>query len=138
MAVTTRTNLKDSYMKLIEEFPLRRIRTAADHSKAIKIALRLSGSKDRGARDYLDVLVDLVAEYERRAGQTIDTSKVTAADLVRHTLAERGLTINSLAGLVGLPQSNLSEMLNGKRDWSKAAIRALSTRLNIPVERFIY
>jgi hypothetical protein len=37
---------------------------------------------------------------------------------------------------VGVPQSNLSEMLAGKRDWSKAAIRGLSSHLNIRIDRF--
>ena len=138
MPATTRANVTDSYMELISEFPLRRIKTAADHVRATKMVLRLSvvGS-DRGAADYLDVLVDLIADYEKRAGHVIDTSKVTAADLVRHRIEERGMSVSSLARLIGVPQSNLSEMLSGKRDWSKNAIRGLSSHLNIRADRFL-
>jgi hypothetical protein len=47
------------------------------------------------------------------------------------------MSVSSLAGRIGIPQPNLSEMLNGKRDWSKTAIRGLSGHLNIRVERFL-
>jgi antitoxin component HigA of HigAB toxin-antitoxin module len=50
---------------------------------------------------------------------------------------ERGLSVSALARLIGVPQSNLSEMLSGKRDWSKTAIRALAAHLHIAAGRFL-
>ena len=138
MPATTRRRVADSYMELIREFPLRRLKTAAKHRRATKLVLRLStAGSDRGVAEYVDVLVDLIADYERRTGQIVDTSRVSAADLVRHRIEERGLSVNALARLIGLPQSNLSEMLSGKRGWSKSAIRALSAHLNIRADRFL-
>jgi antitoxin component HigA of HigAB toxin-antitoxin module len=138
MPSTIRHSAADSYMELIAEFPLRRLKTAAEHAKAKRIILRLSARPtDRGASDYLDVLVDLVADFERRSKESIDSSAVSASDLVRHRMEERGMSVSSLASLIGIPQPNLSEMLNGKRDWSKTAIRGLSVRLNIRAERFL-
>ena len=139
MAVMTKkVTVAGRYMELIGEFPLRRIKSASIHARAKALVLRLSSRKaDRGTTDYLDVLADLIADYEKRSGQVIDTSKVSAADLVRHRIEERGLSISSLARLICLPQSNLSEMLSGKRDWSKTAICGLSAHLNIRAERFL-
>lgn len=138
MPVVTKAPRLDSYMELIKEFPLRRIKSRTSHAKAMKMARRLSNeAANGGARDYLDVLIDLIVEYEKRAGWSIDTSKVTAADLVRHSIDERGLSVSELARAVGVPQSNLSEMLSGKRGWSKTVIRALSAHLNIKAERFL-
>ena len=138
MPVTRKATVADRYMELISEFPLRRINTASAHAKAKMLALRLSGAKtDRGSADYLDVLVDLIADYEKRSGQAINASAISAADLVRHRMEERGLSISALARLIGLPQSNLSEMLSGKRAWSKTAIRGLSAHLNVTAERFL-
>lgn len=138
MPATTKAAIADTYMKLICEFPLRRIKNAADHAKAKKLVLHLSvPDTDRGTAEYLDVLIDLVIDYEKRAEQVIGTSNVSAADLVRHRIEERDMSISSLARLIGVPQSNLSEMLNGNRDWSKNAIRSLSARLNIKVDRFL-
>ena len=138
MPTISRHAAADSYMDLIAEFPLRRIKTAAEHKKARQIILRLSRQKaDRGASDYLDVLVDLVADFERRSEFGFDSSRLSASDLVRHRIEERGISISSLASHIGVPQPNLSEMLSGKRDWSKTAIRGLSAHLNIRAERFL-
>ena len=129
----------DSYFQLIRAFPLRRIRTSADHAKAKAIYLRHSAEPDpdAGTRDYLDVLADLIAEFEERTNQTVQTEGLTAQELVRHRLAERGMSVSELARDIGIAQPNLSEMLNGRRDWSKAAIRELSKKFNIRAERFL-
>jgi antitoxin component HigA of HigAB toxin-antitoxin module len=138
MRTATRNVAADSYMELIAEFPLRRIKSIAEHRKATRLVLRLSAQQpDRGVSDYLDVLVDLIADFERRSGQDLGASQVSAGDIVRHRIDERGMSVSALARLIGVPQSNLSEMLNGKRDWSKAAIRGLCTHLNMRAERFL-
>ena len=138
MPVITRSAAGDSYMKLVLEFPLRRIMSASEHAKARRIVLRLSAKKaDRGISGYLDLLIDLIADYEKRSEQVIDSSITTAAELVRHRIDQRGMSVSELARSIGIPQSNLSEMLSGKRDWSKAAIRGLSSRLNIRADRFL-
>jgi HTH-type transcriptional regulator / antitoxin HigA len=138
MVTLTKKRAADSYLRLVRAWPLRRLRSAAEHAKASEVYLKLSSRRaDRGTRDYLDVLADVIAEYERRTEQTIDASDLTAADLVRHRLEERGLSVSALAREIGVPQPNLSEMLNGRRDWSKAVILALSRTFNIRAERFL-
>jgi antitoxin component HigA of HigAB toxin-antitoxin module len=138
MPTSLKKPVADSYLDHVREFPLRRIKSAAEHSKAIAAYLRVSkGKRDRGTSDYIEVLLDLISDFEKRSGYTIDTSEVTAADLIRHKLEERGMSVSALAREVGVAQSNLSEMLNGTRDWSKAAIRGLSRYLNIRAERFL-
>src|SRR5205807_962367 len=123
MRTTTRKTSNDTYFEHVRAFPLRRIRTASDHQRATRFSLILSRSNaDRGTREYLDVLVDLIADYEQRTSQTMDTSGISAAELVRHRIHERGISVSALAREIGIPQPNLSEMLNGGRDWSKAAI----------------
>jgi HTH-type transcriptional regulator/antitoxin HigA len=136
--VAAKKTLPDSYFGLVRNFPLRRLRNSAEHARAKSIFLKLSSRRiDQGARDYLYVLVDLIAEYEKRSHQAVDPGNVTAAELVRHRLEEKGISVNALAKEIGIAQSNLSEMLNGNRDWSKTAIRALSKLLNIRAERFL-
>ncbi len=125
-------------MELIRQFPLRRLRTTAEHTAATRLILRLSDhTGDKRISDYLDVLVDLVADYERTSAQLVHGVKLSAADLVRHRLQERGISVNALARLIGAPQSNLSEMLNGRRGWSKSVIRSLCEHPNIRAERFL-
>ncbi len=43
-------------------------------------------------------------------------------------------SISKLAREVGIDQSNLSEMLSGRRDWSKSAIRRLSERFALALK----
>ena len=126
----------DSYLQLVQAFPLRRICTAAGHCQAKAVYLRLSGGRlDRGGRAYMDVMADLLADYERRSGDVDELGAVTAAELVRHRLEQRGMSVSALARAAGLSQSNLSE--NGTRQWSKSAIRSLSIYLNIRADRFL-
>ena len=130
----------DSYLQLIKAFPLRRLKTPQEHRAAMKIYLDLAGgaaASDAGTGPYLEVLVDLIADFERRAGWAINARGVTAAELVRHLLAERGQSVNALAKQIGFPQSNLSEMLAGKRAWSKTAILALTDVFPIDPRRFL-
>jgi antitoxin component HigA of HigAB toxin-antitoxin module len=130
--------LADTYFDLVREFPLRRLASAAEHARAKEIYLRVSSSHpDAGSRDYLNVLADLVAEYEKRMDRTVDTSGLSAADLIRHRLRERKMSVNALAKEIGMPQSNLSDMLNGRREWSKAAIRSLTKMFRLSAERFL-
>ncbi len=137
MPTKTKTARRDTYFELVRSFPLRRITSASEHAKSKRFFREHGHKTDRGTVDYLHVLVDLIVDYEKRAGFTIDTSDVTAADLVRHKIDERGMTVSALAKEIGMAQSNLSQMLNGTRGWSKAAIRALSKLLNIRAERFL-
>lgn len=132
MALKART-ITDSYFELVKQFPLRKINGAEEHRLALAVVARFASRPiiDRGVADYLGVLIDLVAEYERRAGYAIETSDVTAAEVVRHLMDENGLTISGLAREIGIAQSNLSEMLSGKREWSKTAIRRLSERFSL-------
>jgi antitoxin component HigA of HigAB toxin-antitoxin module len=135
--VTGNPTVTDRYMELISIFPLRRLKSGADHARATRMVLKLStGKADRGSRDYLDVLVDLIAAYERHTLQTVDTTDLPIADLVRHRLEQRRMSVSALAREIGVAQSNLSEMLSGKRDWSKAAIGGISKTLNIRADRF--
>lgn len=129
MALKTR-RIKDSYFELVKEFPLRKITGPGEHRQALAVVARFAGHEkvDEGIVDYLGVLTDLIAAYEIRAGHAIDTSEIGAADVVRHLMAENNLTISGLAREISVGQSNLSEMLGGKREWSKAAIRGLSER----------
>ena len=56
----------DSYLNLIHQFPLRPIRSDDELNRAIAVidSLLDLGRLDAGQRDYLDVLSDLVENYE--------------------------------------------------------------------------
>jgi len=126
MAAALTGHGKDAYMELVQAFPLRPIRSRSRHQQALTILRGLNGKRGTAVRDYKTVLLALIAEYERSSNLLFDTSKVTAADIVLHLLDERNMSVNALAATLEISQSSLSEMLNGRRDWSKSAIISLS------------
>jgi plasmid maintenance system antidote protein VapI len=44
------------------------------------------------------------------------------SEIVRHLLGKHGVSVNAFAKQQGIAQSALSDMLRGKRDWSKSVI----------------
>ena len=74
------------------------------------------------AAEFKKVLVSIIETYERESGMQLDTSGVSAADVVRHLLAEREMSVNAFAKELGISQSALSDTLNGRCEWSKSVI----------------
>jgi antitoxin component HigA of HigAB toxin-antitoxin module len=114
---------KDTYLELILSIhPLRPIETSAQHEQAKRALRSLAHDKRPVAVKFKKVLAGIIEAYEREAHLEFDVSDVSAADIVRHLLAERGMSVNAFAKDRGISQSALSDMLNGKRDWSKSVI----------------
>jgi HTH-type transcriptional regulator/antitoxin HigA len=118
--------VRDRYMELVAAFPLRPLRSGAAHQQAKQVLRSLGGEQGSGAEDYKAVLVKLIVDFEQNAEHRIDTTGVSAADVVRHLLAERDMSVNAFARAAGVSQSTLSEMLRGKRQWSRTAILRIS------------
>src|SRR2546421_48783 len=106
----------------VQCFPLRPIRTRSAHRQAKSVLRSLIGRRGSAVRDYKSVLAVLVTDYELTANLRLDKSKVTAGQIVSHLIEERGMSVNALAKSLGISQSSLSEMINGRRDWGKQAI----------------
>jgi antitoxin component HigA of HigAB toxin-antitoxin module len=118
---------RDPYLDLIlTVHPLRPIGSVDEHQRAKQALRSLAGDKREVAAKFKKVLIGIIEAYEREAGLQIDTSGVSPADIVRHLLAERKMSVNAFARARGISQSALSDMLNGKRDWSKSAIVAVA------------
>jgi len=126
---------EDRYLELIKRFPLRRLKSNAEHAAAVqtltKSSLEYQGSRDVGVHDYLDTLAHLIDEYELSHRLKVDVSGRTAGEVVRHLIEANSLTISGLAREIGIGQSNLSEMLSGRREFSKTAIARICRRFGI-------
>jgi antitoxin component HigA of HigAB toxin-antitoxin module len=97
----------------------------------------IPGKRGPAARDYKAVLASLIADYERSANLRLDTSKVTPAEIVQHLREERGMSVSALAKALSISQSSLSDMLNGRRDWSKQAIIRVSNYFGLQPALFL-
>ncbi len=90
--------------------------------------LLAAGEPDEGAELYLDALSDLVASYED-AHHAIEPA--SDADMLRHLMEAKGITQAQLSRQAGLPKSTISEVLSGKRPFSRSMIRKLAAHFRV-------
>lgn len=136
MAVKTRFGLKgkdrDSYLELVLAFPLSSIRSDEHLHAAQKVMDRLlaKGTLDDGAAMYLDALSDLVAIYEDEHHAMEPASD---ADMLRHLLEAKGVSQSQLSQKAGIAKSTISEVLAGKKPFSRQMIRKLADYFRVDV-----
>lgn len=129
MASSTKFRLRakdhDSYLKLIISFPLKSIESDEHLEAASQVIDRLlaQASLDHGAEMYLDALSDLVAAYEEKHHAIPPASD---AEILRHLLDMKGVTQADVSRETKLPKSSLSEILAGKKPFSRPMIRKLA------------
>jgi antitoxin component HigA of HigAB toxin-antitoxin module len=129
---------KDDYLSLVRMLPLKAIRADADHAAALKVSGRLIGMKRKltaGESQYLDVLSLLIREYER-AGNRTKLPRAGGTDVLKHLLAEHGMTQKELAHLLSVGESAASMILAGTRELTKSHIDRLSRHFGVGVGAF--
>lgn len=134
MAINAKFSLKtkdrDSYLELVMAFPLISIQSdehleAASH---VMDKLLAKGKLDHAEEMYLDALSDLVAAYEDKHHAIEPASD---ADMLRHLLDSKGVTQADVSKATGLPKSSLSEVLSGKKPFSRQMIRILADYFHV-------
>lgn len=113
-------------------FPLASIRSDEHLDEAQQVMDRLlaKGELDHGAETYLDALSDLVAVYE---DQQHAIEPASDADLLRHLLEAKGVTQAQLSQAAGIAKSTISEVLAGKKPFSRQMIRKLADYFKVDV-----
>ena len=119
------TKKLSTYLELVAEFPLVSIRSESQLDAAQKVMDRLltKGKLDAGEEMYLDALSDLVATYED-AHYAIEAA--SDAEMLRHLMEAKGVTQTEVHQRTAIPKSTISEILAGKKPFSKAIIRTLA------------
>ncbi|NDV46754.1 helix-turn-helix domain-containing protein [Paludibacter sp. 221] len=76
----------------------------------------------------LDLLSGLAAEYEE---EHYPIGKPALVDIIKLRMYEMGLTQTSLASLLGISKSRISDYLNGRSEPTLQVAREMSVKLNI-------
>lgn len=120
-----KTKDRDTYLDLVTAFPLVSIRSDDHLEVAGQVMDRIlaKGKLDHGEELYLDALSDLVEAYEYNH-ETIEPA--SDADMLRHLMEAKGVSQVEVCSATGLPKSSLSEVLSGKKRFSRQMIRALA------------
>lgn len=109
-------------MELFRAFPLRPIRDDAEYDAATSIldqlAVRNEGTLTSDEQDYLEALTLLVSAYDDEHHR-LDTSGLSATDLIKFLMEQQGASVTDLARALGT-KTAASFLLNGKRVPSRA------------------
>jgi len=136
MVIKTRFGLmgkeRDSYLELVIAFPLSSIRSERHLAEAQKVMDQLLSKRklDEGEETYLDALSDLVAVYEDEHHPIKPGSD---ADMLRHLLDAKGVTQARLSQQTGIAKSTISEVLAGKKPFSRQVMRKLADYFGVDV-----
>lgn len=125
-----RGKVRDDYLALIQKFPLTSVRSDLDLEAAQRVMDRLL-AKDRlssGESLYLDALSDLVGAYEDEHYQIGPASDFA---MLNHLMEAKGVSQAELHRATGIAKSAISEVLAGKRPFSRAMIRTLAEYFNV-------
>jgi HTH-type transcriptional regulator/antitoxin HigA len=127
--------LPDTYFKLVRQFPLAHIRDDRHLDIAqMMIDRLLTEDIDAGAREYLEVLTDLVENYEDEHVIIPDASE---AEVLGELIRANGLSQLELAKKVGISQSTISAVLKGTRSLTKDHIIALAKFFRVSPAAFL-
>jgi HTH-type transcriptional regulator / antitoxin HigA len=135
-AMKTGSAVPDRYLELILAFPLRPIRTDAEHHDAV---VMLDALIDRGElapeeEDYMDVLGELVRAYEDEHHPLPAASDM---DMLRHLIESRGVTQADVSAATGVAESTLSSILSGRRGLNRNHIASLARYFKVSPAVFI-
>lgn len=86
---------------------------------------------DEAIRNELELLSDLIAEYEEEHYPMIPPS---LAETLRYRMAEMNLTQSALAEMLGVSQSRVSDYLTGKSEPTLPVARAIRNKLQIDAD----
>jgi HTH-type transcriptional regulator/antitoxin HigA len=138
----------DDYLALVRAFPLRPIRSRDDYDRALQVLENLTagadGDRASGHRagegltarksDYADVLARMVRDYDERHSslliERLRGRKPSPVDILKYLMREHDMNTVTLGKLVG-GSGQASMILSGKRELSKANIRALAEYFHV-------
>ena len=124
---------RDSYLELVLDFLLASIKSDEHLAEAQRVMDRLlaRGTLDQGEETYLEALSDLVGAYEDKHHLI---ERASDADLLQHLMEAKGVSQTQLSRDAGLPKSTVSEVLGGKRPFSRRMIRKLAEYFHVDVQ----
>lgn len=123
---------RDTYLELVQVFPLASIKSDEHLEAAQEVIDRLlaQGELDAGEEMYLDALSDLVAAFE---DAHYPIAPASDADMLRHLMEARDITQARLSRETGIAKSTISEVLAGKKAFSRQLIRKLADYFHVDV-----
>jgi HTH-type transcriptional regulator/antitoxin HigA len=122
------------YIRLVEQFPPVKIRTA-EQAKATESRIEVllaQPNLSQAEEAYVDLLSDLLADWE---DATVKIPDIDGVELLRALLEDRGLRQKDLVGVFAT-ESVASEVIAGRRELSRKHIEGLARFFKISPAAF--
>ena len=129
-------NVSSKYLRLIRSFPLRPIRSEAELNRAEGMLHRLSDAPSLSVPelDYLEILGNLIAEYESKAHPI---EPLPPNQMLAMSIESKGVTQTEVSRATGIPVSTISELIAQKREFNRAHIEKLCAYFRLDPKAFI-
>ncbi len=120
----------DAYLELIKQFPLTSIQSEEEFAAAQEFIDRLlaKGKLLVGEVLYLDALSDLVAAFE---DDHYPIEPASDAEMLQHLMEAKGINQSELSRDAVIPKSTISEILSGKKNFSRSIIGKLANFFDV-------
>ncbi len=130
--------VSESYIEMVEFFPLRPITAKKQYEAALQIAEHLinalnENKADEGVEVYLQTLTDLISDYETKMFAAAD---VSGREMLAYLMELKGLNQTDVAKELG-GQPNVSKVLKGERELNLRQIRELAEKFKVEPALFI-
>ena len=128
--------LLPAWIAFAEKTSIRPIRNAADYKRMTAILEALlheaAGDEKHPAMDLIDVVGDLIADYESRRN---DLPIATGLQALKYLMQQHEIAQHQIPEIGS--QGVVSEILSGKRELNIRQVRDLATRFGVTADTFI-
>ncbi|MGB5915031.1 MAG: transcriptional regulator [Phormidesmis sp.] len=133
-----KTIVDENYGKLLQLVQPRRIETKYDYEKFLTLLEELLGKEESESLSeqeslLIELLLVIVQEYE---SQNVSLPELDPRDILLHLMEAQELKQTNLVGAIG-SSGVVSEIVNGKREISKAQARSLGELFNVSYKLFL-
>jgi HTH-type transcriptional regulator / antitoxin HigA len=125
----------DTYADLLVQYCPKVITSEVENDAAIELAETLAHHDPKSPEEeaLLDLLITLIEKFEDEHYPIPVSSPL---NMLKHLMETRNLKQEDLVGIIG-SRGVVSEVVNGKRDISKAQAKSLASYFNVDVGLFI-
>jgi HTH-type transcriptional regulator / antitoxin HigA len=129
--------ISSKYLELIRSFPLRPIRSEAELDRAETMLHQLLDASSLSApeQDYLEILGNLIEEYETKA---YPMEPLPPHQMLAQSIESRGVTQTEVSRATGIPVSTISELIAQKREFNRAHIEQLCAYFGLDPKAFVH
>ena len=129
--------ISSKYLELIRAFPLRPIRSEAELDRAEAMLHQLLDAQSLSApeQDYLEILGNLIDEYESKAHSI---EPLPPNQMLAMSIESKGVTQTEVSRATGIPVSTISELIAQKREFNPAHIEKLCAYFGLDPKAFLH